>query len=371
MHRARAANTGAIMFDRYNPARWSIAWEELAAAGAALAIALVVALLLHRLLFALLDRLARLSATTADEMVIEKLRRPSNFVAIAIAIAITAQHNERVADVWEVLSKLVVPFLLGWLALALVRAFALAMEQQVDLADDPVSARSRRTRIAIFSRTAAWAITFVTIGLMLLGIPGVRDIGLTLMASAGLAALAVGAAAQPALKSLIGGLQMALTEPVRIGDLVVVGEHSGRVEEIRMSYVIVRTWDERAVVIPTTRFLDDSFENWSRQSEELTGPVFLHLDPATEVEPIREEFLRYVATRGDWDERTAELMMTGAHPESIELRIAVSSRTIGELFTLRCAVREHMIGWLGQNMSDALIRHRLGVEAANERVEQA
>lgn len=358
------------MFKKYDPTRWSIAWDDLAVAAVALAIALVAALLLYRLVFAALERLARLSSTTADETVIEKLRRPAKFAAIVIAVALTAQHDDLVSDAWASLSKFVVPFLLGWLALALVRAFALTMEQRADLADDPVSARSRRTRIAIFSRTAAVAIIVVTIGLMLLGIPGVRDIGVTLMASAGLAALAIGAAAQPALKSLIAGLQMALTEPVRIGDMVVVDGHTGRVEEIRMSYVIVRIWDERVVVVPTSRFLDESFENWSRQSEELTGPVYLHLDPATEVDPIREEFLRYVATRDEWDERKAELMMTEAHPESIELRLAVSSRTIGELWRLRCAVREHMVEWLRQNMPDALIRHRLEVEAANARVKQ-
>jgi hypothetical protein len=199
----------------------------------------------------------------------------------------------------------------------------------------------------------------------------VRDVGATLLASAGLAALAVGAAAQPALKSLIAGLQMAITEPLRIGDLVVVDGYTGRVEEIRMSFVIVRTWDERAIVVPTASFLDHSFENWSRQSEMLTGPVMLHLDPATEIAPIRTEFERFVGTRPEWDGRTAEMLMTEAYPESVELRLSMSSATIGELWGLRCAVREHMVEWLRREMPDALIRHRLEVEAANAKVLKA
>ena len=237
-----------------------------------------------------------------------------------------------------------------------------------DHQEDLAAARSRKTRVSLISRTISGVIIVITVGWVLLGVPGVRDIGVTLMASAGLAALAVGAAAQPALKSLIAGLQMAITEPVRLGDLVVVDGHTGRIEEIRMSFVIIRTWDERAVVVPTTDLLDSSFENWSRKSEELTGPVFLHLDPATEVAPVRAEFERYVGTQELWDQRTSTLLMTEAHPESIELRLAVSAATIADLFTLRCIVREHMIDWLRSEMPESLIRHRLEVEGANERV---
>ena len=194
-----------------------------------------------------------------------------------------------------------------------------------------------------------------------------RDIGTAMLASAGLAALAVGAAAQPALKSLIGGLQMALTQPLRIGDMVKLDGEVGRVEEIRMSFVTVRTWDERVLVVPTVRFLEDTFENWSRISEKLTAPVFLHLDPATDVGPIRTEFERFVTAHELYDGRNLALLMTEAYPESIELRLAMSAGTIGDLWTLRCEVREHMLHWLQNNMPGALIRHRLEVEAANAR----
>ena len=128
-----------------------------------------------------------------------------------------------------------------------------------------------------------------------------------------------------------------------------------------MSFITVRTWDERAIVVPTTQVLEQSFENWSRKSEMLTGPVFLHLDPATDIAPIRAEFLRFVEAHENWDGRTAKALVTEAYPESIEVRLAMSARTIAELFDLRCAVREHMIEWLREEMPDALIRHRLEV----------
>lgn len=357
------------MLTRFDPRNWQIEWIAVTEAAVVLAIAVALALLLHRLLFAILHRIARLSDTPLDEMVFERIYRPMRWSMVAVAIALASKSDVWLGRIWDSVAIFAVPALVGWLAYTLVKAFAYALEYRAELSEDPVASRSRRTRIAILSRTATFVIIFVTVGLMLLGVPGVRDIGVTVMASAGLAALAVGAAAQPALKSLIAGLQMALTEPLRLGDLVVIDGYTGRVEEIRMSFVVVRIWDERAVIVPTSHFLDQSFENWSRKSEMLTGPVYLHLDPATEIEPIRNEFTRFVATQEQWDGRTAMLLMTEAYPESIELRLAVSSRTIGDLFELRCIVREHMIGWLREEMPGSLIRHRLEVEAANARVQ--
>jgi hypothetical protein len=286
---------------------------------------------------------------------VERLSAPTRWAAAAIAIALAAQADRWVAAVWSAAAPFVVPALLGWIAYSLVCAFASALEYRAEAAPDQIAARSRRTRIAILSRTATFVIVFVTVGLMLLGIPGVRQVGVTLMASAGLAALAVGAAAQPALKSLIAGLQMALTEPVRLGDLVVIDGFSGRVEEIRMSFIVVRMWDERVAIVPTSRFLESSFENWTRAGELITGPVFLHLDPAAEVPPIRSEFERFLGEQPKWDKRTGTLYVTEARPGSIELRLAVSAATVADLFALRSAVREHMLDWLRREMPQALL----------------
>ena len=147
-----------------------------------------------------------------------------------------------------------------------------------------------------------------------------------------------------------------ITEPLRLGDQVVIDGFSGRVEEIRMSFVVVRMWDERAAIVPTSRFLDNSFENWSRISEQLTGPVFLQLDPATEIAPIRAEFERFLDQQPKWDKRTGSLFVTEARAGSIEVRMAMSAATIGDLFELRAAVREHMLDWLRRHQPNALLR---------------
>ena len=342
----------------------SVDWPEILHALLVAGGALVAAAIVHRLVFAATGRIVGRTQTPVDGLVLERLRAPTRWAAAAIALALAAQADTLVASLWGAVAKFVVPALLGWIVYSLVRAFAAALEYRAEISTDIASARSRRTRVAILSRTATFVIVFVTVGLVLFQLPGVRQVGATLLASAGLAALAVGAAAQPALKSLIAGLQMAMTEPLRLGDLVVIDGFSGRVEEIRMSFVVVRMWDERVAVVPTARFLENSFENWSRQNEQLTGPVFLQLDPAAQIAPIRSEFERFVEGQDKWDRRTATLFVTEARAGSIEIRMAVSAATIGDLFELRAAVREHMLDWLRQTMPSALLRTAVAVEPA-------
>jgi len=355
------------MFDRFDPRKYEIDTELLIQIAIALGGAILIALALHWLAMTVLRRIARLSVNVVDDAVVARVRNPLRWVMLGIAISAAANGDALVGDEWDAAARFVMPALIGWLLYAAVKGVSQGLQHQFDAADDPVAMRAQRTRLEILARTVNVAVVIITVSLIMLNIPGVRDIGTAMLASAGLAALAVGAAAQPALNRLIGGLQMALTQPLRIGDLVKLEGEVGRVEEIRMSFVTVRTWDERVLVVPTVRFLEDTFENWSRISEKLTGPVFLHLDPATDVAPIREEFERFVKAHELFDGRNLALLMTEAYPESIELRLAMSAGTIGDLFTLRCDVREHMLRWLRETMPEALIRHRLEVEAANAR----
>lgn len=350
------------MLDRYDPRSWGWTIADVIDLAVSIAIPTIAALALHWIAFAIARRVTGASQTQIDDAVIERVRNPARWAMIAIAVAIAAETDALVGRGWSMVASNLVPALLGWAAYALVDGMTEGLEREAEASEDPVSMRARRTRVAILGRTAKVAILIITVSLILFNIPGVRQVGVTLMASAGLAALAVGAAAQPALKSLIAGVQMAVTQPLRLGDMVKIDGQAGRVEEIRMSFVTVRTWDERLLVVPTTRFLDNPFENWSRISERLTGPVFLHLDPATDIGPIRAEFERFVASQTEWDQRSASLLMTEARPESVELRLSVSAASIGDLWILRCKVREHMLDWLRREMPDALIRHRLEVE---------
>jgi small-conductance mechanosensitive channel len=331
--------------------------HELGVAVLIAAIGVAVALTIHHVLYRLLDRLARASESKVDDIVVKALRSPTRYAMIAVGLAFEARLSALIAEVWDKLGGFLMPALIGWIALSGLNAFVQASALEGETATDN-KARRRRTRLAIFARIGGFLIVFVTVGLMLLSIPGVRDVGLTLMASAGLAGLAVGAAAQPALKSLIAGLQMALTEPINIGDLVVVDGESGRVEDIKTTHVVLRTWDERHVVVPTIKFLESTFQNWTRDGGELTGTVMLHLDPLAEIAPLRAEFERQVASHPLWDRRSASLMVTESSATSIEVRLAMTAADPGNLFNLRCAIREAMLAWIREHQPLAIARQR-------------
>lgn len=318
------------------------------------AIAILLALVVHFGAFRLLDRAARLSTYTFDEVVFDRLRQPLRWSLVAVGISIAAENDPLIANVWSIVARFAVPALLGWVAFAGMKALAAIYSSHTGLSQDELAVRSRRTRVAILSRMAGFVIVFVTVALMLFTIPGVRNVGLTLMASASLAGLAVGAAAQPALKSLIAGIQMALTEPIRLGDLVVIENETGRVEDIRLTYVVIRTADERRLIVPTSKFLDTTFQNWTRVTGGLTGNVVLPIRPCHEIAPIRGAYEALLARRPEWDRRNAQVQVSEVRPGSVELKLVLSARDPAALAALRFAVREEMLEWLRLNMPDAL-----------------
>lgn len=322
-------------------------------------LAVLMALLVHRIACRFLARMSAASASKADDIVVQSLVRPLRWVLIAIALVLAARELPSLGAAWQRIGGFVVPALVGWMALAIFHALVKTMMLRDDItAVDNLRARSRHTRIAILSRIGSAIIVFLTVAMMLLSIPGVRDVGVTLMASAGLAALAVGAAAQPALKSLIGGIQMALTEPIRLDDVIVLDGEFGRVEDIRTTYVVLRLWDDRRLIVPTTRFLEDTFQNWTRESAAVTGAVILHLDPMADIAPLRAEFERQVKAHPLWDGRVQGLQVTETNEDSIEVRMIMSAAGSGANWDLRCAIRESTLAWIRETMPEALPRRR-------------
>jgi len=337
-----------------NPAAIGQVFAEVPRALIVGGVAIAVALAFHFVLFRVLARLAGFSHLESDQIVVDRLRGPFRWALMALGIELAGESSELIARVWGAVDRFVIPALLGWIALRLVRAYALAVDSRARLEEDTLAARSRRTRIAILSRSARFVIVFVTVALMLLSIPGVRNVGVTLITSAGLAALAVGAAAQPALKSLIAGIQMALTEPIRIDDHVVVEGESGRVEDIRMTYVVIRTGDQRRLIVPTAKFLDTTFQNWTRVGGGITGSVLLPVQPGTEIAPVRRAYEDILGRHAEWDKRSGALQVSAAWIDRIELKLVMSAGDPAALATLQLAVREEMLEWLRVNLPEAV-----------------
>ncbi|TCU59526.1 small-conductance mechanosensitive channel [Novosphingobium sp. PhB57] len=322
-------------------------------------IGLVLALAVHTLLFRILNRIAHRSASEADDLVVNRLNRPTRWAFLAMGVVLAARETPALESVWERFAPFVMPLLTGWVAVAVLRAFVEAMIVRADISvENNRNARRRRTRLAIFSRIGTFLIVFLTVSGMLASVPGVREIGVTLMASAGLAALAVGAAAQPALKALIAGFQMAMTEPISIDDVIILDGEWGRIEDIRTTYVVVRLWDDRRLVVPSNRFLEDTFQNWTKTTSQLLGTVFLYLDQGTEIGPIREEYSRQITAHRLWDKRAQVLQVTDCKDEAIEVRLLMSAKDGPTLFDLRCEIRESMMDWIRRNQPEALVRRR-------------
>jgi small-conductance mechanosensitive channel len=259
---------------------------------------------------------------------------------------------------------------LAWMALRMVAAISriVVLANPSDIADN-LHARRIQTQTRVLARTLMTFIVLFGVAAALMTFPSVRQIGTGLLASAGLAGLVVGFAAKPLLGNMLAGLQIALTQPIRLDDVVIVEGEFGRIEEITGSYVVSRLWDERRQIVPLQWFIENPFQNWTRTSAQILGSVFLWVDYATPLEPLRGELKRLCAEDARWDRRVCALQVTEAGERAIRLRILVSSPDAGSSWDLQCAVREGMIRYIDENFPQCLPRVRAevgaGVHAGN------
>jgi hypothetical protein len=218
------------------------------------------------------------------------------------------------------------------------------------------------TQVRLLRRTVVFGLGFLTLAAILMTIPAVRQYGVSLFASAGVAGLAVGLAARPVLSNLIAGVQLAVTQPVRLGDEVLVEGEFGTVEEIQTTYVVIRLWDLRRMVVPLSYFMEKPFQNWTRQSTSIIGAVHWYLDYATPVAAVRARFLELLKESKLWNGDVAALQVTDAKEGTVEVRGLMSAASSGAAFDLRCEVREKLIAWLQETYPHALPRGRIEVE---------
>ncbi|OBB18971.1 mechanosensitive ion channel protein MscS [Mycobacteriaceae bacterium 1482268.1] len=317
--------------------------------------ALVAAYLLGMVISWLLMRIGRRSALICD--IAELTRMPLRAVLVVFASSIAVQRTSVPADSWRgwldhtLLILLIAA--LTWLMTSLVqvcerRAIVRYGGGDVEIADEDRQWRRIRTQVTVLRRLAIALVVVLGAAAILMTFPRFSDIGTTVFASAGVLSVVAGLAAQTSLGAVFAGMQIAFSGAIRVGDVVQLedGQWWGRIEEITLSYVVVRLWDERRLVLPCTYFTTEPFENWTRSATEIMGTVEFDVDFSVQFDEMRAELDRLLANSELWDGRRGVLQVTDAVGGAVRVRIVVSAPNAGALFDLRCAVREGMVSWV-------------------------
>jgi small-conductance mechanosensitive channel len=256
---------------------------------------------------------------------------------------------------------------IGWLISRLIHASeeVLTARHRIEQADN-LQARAVVTQLRLLRRVAVVLVYFLTAAAIVMTFPSIRQIGTSLLASAGIAGIVVGLAARPTLSSLIAGIQLALTQPIRIDDVVIIDGEWGRIEEVTTTYVVVRIWDQRRLIVPLSRFIESPFQNWTRRTAELIGTVFVHVDYTVPVDEVRREVKRILEESGMWDGKVWNVQVTDATERTVQLRVLVSAPDSGVAWNLRCHVREKLIEYLRKHHPQSLPRTRAEVDGLRE-----
>lgn len=354
------------MIETLLPAGWTQAQQDgVMALGAVLA-AIAVGIALHRILFMILARLAK-KRQLMFGAIVRRTSRPAAYIfpllavlAIFPVLQLPADWVARVESVTGILTIAAT----AWGIVALVMLVAdYAKGYQEQASEDPFRFRQVETRVDILSRVAVTIVVVAATATCLMTFPAVRAIGATLLASAGLAGLAVGLATRPLLENLVAGVQIALTQPIRINDVVIVEKEFGRVQEITSTYVVVVLWDRRDMILPLTYFIDKPFENWSRRSNDLIGTVMLYTDYSMPVDALRAELDAVLPESPLWDGDVKAVQVTDTDTHGMQIRILVSARDAAETFDLRCYVREKLIAFIQERYPAAFPATRIEAPA--------
>jgi small-conductance mechanosensitive channel len=325
--------------------------------------AMLAAFLAHALLVFILLRLAKRTKNAHDELIIRRCASPTRWIAMIAAVWLVLLMTSLPPGVTAFLQHLVsvaLILLTAWLLIRILRAGREVLLARYNMAvADNLHARAVHTQMAVIERILIAVIIVIAFGCCLMTFDGVRQLGVSLLASAGIVGVILGLAAQKVIGTLFAGLQMAITQPIRIEDVVIVEGEWGIIEEITLTYVVVRIWDLRRLVVPTTYFMEKPFQNWTRISADILGTVFLYVDASAPVEPIREELQRLLKDSPLWDGKVCGLQVTNVTDRTMELRALMSAANASIAWDLRCHIRERLLDFVKSKFPGALPRVRI------------
>ncbi len=342
-------------------------WPDWAVSCSILVLALVAARIAHKILFSAAERFARRTGSVIDDSLVRHGHQPAKLIIplLALFLALPAAPLPFMASsLIRHLLSLGLIAAVAWLLIVLIDVFedALSVKYKIGVHDD-LQARKIQTQVHVLRRTAIVVVSIIAFSVMLMTFPSIRQFGVSLFASAGLAGLVIGMAARPTLSSLLAGLQIALTEPIRLEDVVIVEGEWGWIEEITTTYVVVRIWDLRRLVVPLSYFIEHPFQNWTRVTADLLGTVFDYTDYTVPVEEIRQELHRLLKATDLWDGKVWGLQVTDSTAHTMELRALMSAADSPKAWDLRCYIREKLVTFLQQQYPQSLPKTRVEMES--------
>lgn len=315
-----------------------------------------------RTIEAFLVSLATRADTSWDDVVLPLAGKAIRWTLPLLAVILGAPALSVSPALAEVVSNATSLLLIGVVAFILFQvveaaAAVVLKPHRLDLSDN-LRARAIHTQVIVLKKVAVTAIGIFTLASMLMVFESVRQFGASILASAGIAGIVVGFAAQRSIATMLAGFQIALTQPIRMDDVLIVDNEWGRVEDITLTYVVLRIWDQRALVVPINHFIEQPFQNWTRATADIIGSVFLHVDYTVPVHAVRGELTRILGASADWDGKVNALQVTAAKEHTLELRALASAADASRAWDLRCEVREKLVAFIQQNYPASLPRLR-------------
>ena len=327
---------------------------------------LLMGLVVHTVVFKSAKRLSRTTETILDNLLVKHCRGPARLIVplftIHFLLPLVKVSPGVLVFLTQILGSLVT-LSVAWLIIKLTSVFEefILDRYKIDVRDN-LRARRIHTQIQILRKVVIVIVGVLALGIILMTFSKARQLGTSILASAGIVGIIVGLAAQRSIATLFAGLQTAITQPIRIDDVVIVENEWGKIEEITLTYVVVRIWDLRRLIVPITYFLEKPFQNWTRVSADLLGTVFLYVDYTVPIHAVRDELQRILKDSELWDGKVCVLHVTNATERAVELRALMSAPDSSTAWELRCHVREKLISFIQENYPDGLPQLRARVQ---------
>jgi small-conductance mechanosensitive channel len=347
-------------------------WRNLLWSLGILAGTVVAALVGRRVVLWALRGVTKRRSTVIGQSLVKHAERPTRWMFPLVAVLAVLPGLPLPRELMSALEHITGLGLIAataWLAILLaeITSDMLAGRYRIDVADN-LAARRIQTQFQVLHRIVVFLVIVFTVAVMLMTFPSIKQIGVSVLASAGLASLVAGMAMKDTLANLIAGIQLAFTQPFRLEDAVVVEGEFGWIEEITTTYVVVRVWDLRRLVLPLSYFLEHPFQNWTRTSADLLGSTFIYADYSVPVDAVRAELRRICESTPLWKGKVCALHVTDADARTLQMRALMDARSGGDAFDLRCLVREKLVEFLQREYPASLprVRGELDVQKAEK-----